>query len=476
MGCTNELTLPAPVVSLEESETQLASCQSFIVPNGDVASDGERAAMALAPGSNHRTVFLNFNGGTYAPGANNSTANTSSIPGFTARIVPYEEGAAGRARLLQCVKDQFSRWDIDFTDQDPGASAHIEAVIGGASDQIGMGPIGGISPMHGDCSIVERSVVFVFSRNLAGPQSTCETTAHEVAHSLGLEHEYLCEDPMTYLRGCGDKSFQDRFASCGEYSPHGCMCGGTQNSVQELNAKLGPVTSTPLPVDPVDPVDPVEPGDPADTTAPVVALGQPVDGASLPGNSPLEVSVVASDDDGIAKVELLWQFNGLSVFRCDSLPEGFACRQEGPLFTWTLPVGTGARSFSVKATDQAGNVTTTEVRSITLTNPTQPPVTQPVLPSLSVTGPESGARIAAGGTVQIRAEASGDIGQVWLWWILQNGTEHAYALPPLGGTTWGLDLEISSAALAGPRTLRIAAYDRAGNQKVAPDVSINITR
>ena len=58
-------------------------------------------------------------------------------------------------------------------------------------------------------------------------------------------------------------------------------------------------------------------------------------------------------------------------------------------------MGTGARSFSVKATDQAGNVTTTEVRSITLTNPSQPPVTQPVLPSLSVTGPESGARIAA---------------------------------------------------------------------------------
>jgi hypothetical protein len=475
VGCINEVSVSAPTVAVDESFEQLGDCQSFIVPNDDEGSAEEMNAMAAAPGSNRRTVFLNFNGGTYAPGNDNSTANTSSIPGFNARIVPYEGGTAGRAQLLQCVKDQFRRFDIAFTDVDPGAVPHIEAVIGGTSNQIGMGPIGGISPMHGDCSIVERSVVFVFSGNLSGLQNTCEVTAHEVSHSLGLEHEYLCEDPMTYLYGCGNKTFQDRAVSCGEYSPRACMCGNTQNSVQELMQKLGPVTTTTTPPadPPADPADPIDPsGPPADTSAPVVALGVPADGAVLTGNSPLEVSVTASDADGIADVDLLWQFNGLRIFNCASPPQGFACRQEGDVFTWTLPVGTGARSWSVRATDGAGDVSTTEVRSLTLTTAqTQPPVG----PSVSLSGPLEGASVAAGSTVQIRTDAAGDVGQVWLWWILPNGSYRAYALSPLGGSTWGLDLAVSAAAAPGRRILRAAAYDRAGSQTVARDVSIVIT-
>ena len=469
LGCINELELvSAPSVALDESGTQLGDCQSFLVPIADMPSAGEMSAMAAAPGSNRRTVFLNFNGGTYTPGANNSTANTSSIPGFTARIVPYEGGSAGRAQLLQCVKDQFARYDIAFTDQDPGAAPHIEAVIGGTSSQIGMGPIGGISPMHGDCSIVERSVVFVFSQNLSGPRNTCEIVAHEISHSLGLEHEYLCEDPMTYLYGCGNKTFQDRAASCGEYSPRRCMCGNTQNSVQELLQKLGPATTADPTTPPADPIDPAQP---ADTTGPTVALLLPANGAVLTGNSPLEVSVSASDAGGIDDVELLWQLNGLRVFSCDSPPQGFACRNADDVFTWTLPVGTGARSFSVKATDAAGNATTTEVRSIALTTPGATP--QPTGPSVTLSGPVEGTNVAAGSTIQIRTEATGDVGQVWLWWILPNGASRAYSLAPLGGTTWGLDLQVSSSA-AGRRTLRAAAYDRAGQQTVARDVTIRI--
>ena len=469
IGCNSEITVQAPSVAVDE--TRVGDCQSFIVPNLDVASAGERSAMAAAAGSNRRTVYLNFNGGTFRPGADNSSTNTSSIPGSTAQLVPYEEDAAGRSRLLQCVRDQFARYDLNITDQNPGALPHIEAVIGGTSAQVGMGAIGGISPMHGDCSIVERSVVYVFSRNLSGLQNTCEVTAHEISHSLGLEHEYLCEDPMTYLYGCGDKTFQDRAVSCGEYSPRTCMCGQTQNSVQELMGKLGPTKTNepdPLPTDPIDPTEPTE------SQNPVVSLGVPADGASLPANTPLEVSVTATDSDGIRDVELLWQFNGLRIFSCNSPPEGFACRKEGDRFTWTLPVGSGARSFSAKATDVAGHASTTEVRSITLTTPPEE-IVEPSGPAIAVSAPVSGDPVAPGSTLVIRAEVTGDVGQVWLWWIRADGSSNSYSLAPLSGNTYGLDLQISSTAPAGPRILRTVVYDRAGKQVVAPDVTVEIT-
>lgn len=44
---------------------------------------------------------------------------------------------------------------------------------------------------------------------------------------------------MTFLSGCGDKSFLDANVSCGEFEAHNCTCGGsTQNSFQHLLSTL----------------------------------------------------------------------------------------------------------------------------------------------------------------------------------------------------------------------------------------------
>jgi MYXO-CTERM domain-containing protein len=70
--------------------------------------------------------------------------------------------------------------------------------------------------------------------------------AQEIAHSFGLDHEFLCADPMTYLNGCGAKSFQDVAAPCGEDQARDCAqagqydCGyNQQNSVQLMTARIG---------------------------------------------------------------------------------------------------------------------------------------------------------------------------------------------------------------------------------------------
>ena len=84
----------------------------------------------------------------------------------------------------------------------------------------------------------------------------CEIAAQEIAHAYGLDHEFLCDDPMTYLSGCGRKTFQDRTVSCGEYSARACKCSGQQNSYRALIDRLGPAGSAPPPPPPARPWSP----------------------------------------------------------------------------------------------------------------------------------------------------------------------------------------------------------------------------
>ena len=76
------------------------------------------------------------------------------------------------------------------------------------------------------------------------PRTVCEVIAQEIAHSFGLDHEMLPADPMTYLDYNGDRTFQDRMVSCGEYADRTCGINGStcrqrQNSVALLKERLG---------------------------------------------------------------------------------------------------------------------------------------------------------------------------------------------------------------------------------------------
>ncbi len=273
----------------------------------------------------HRILYVNFDGGTYSPGSNNSSTNRSSIVSGTSTISPWGSSSA-RAAVLDCVRDRFSPFNITVTDVDPGSTIHIEAVTAGRPQDVGMGSgVGGVSPFS--CGIIERSIVFNFAEVYGSSYiSLCHTVAQEAAHSFGLDHEYLCEDPMTYLNGCGAKHFQDVNAQCGEYSARSCQCGGsTQNSFQKMLAALGPAG----------------PGVPPD-----IAISEPANGATV--NRGFIVTVEASDSDSIVeRVEL----------RVDGVLQDTLITQPY-IFNTPGDLANGQHTVEATAFDQAGSSST----------------------------------------------------------------------------------------------------------------------
>lgn len=273
----------------------------------------------------HRILYVNFDGGTYTPGSNNSSTNRSSIVSGTSTISPWGSSSA-RTAVLDCVRDRFSPFNITVTDVDPGSTIHIEAVTAGRPQDVGMGSgTGGVSPFS--CGIIERSIVFNFAEVYGSAYtSLCHTVAQEAAHSFGLDHEYLCEDPMTYLNGCGAKHFQDVNAPCGEFSARSCQCGGsTQNSFQRLLAAFGPAG----------------PGVPPD-----VAISEPTNGAQVTRG--FIVTVEASDSDSIVeRVEL----------RVDGVLQSTLITQPY-IFNTPGDLSNGQHTVEATAFDQAGSSST----------------------------------------------------------------------------------------------------------------------
>ena len=166
--------------------------------------------------------------------------------------------------------------------------------------------------------------------------------AQEAAHAWGLDHSYKCEDPMTYLEGCGEKNFVDGDFPCGEYSPRACDCGNaTQNTYQHILGMFGPAA--------------------ADLEAPTVSISAPSDGATFEAGADFQLSVDVTDDVAVASVELF--MDGASL----------ATDAQAPFDGWPMsdsPLGT--YEFYVRALDQAGNEGFSETITIHVTQDGEP--------------------------------------------------------------------------------------------------------
>ncbi|HTM21354.1 MAG TPA: Ig-like domain-containing protein [Kofleriaceae bacterium] len=279
------------------------------IPRPQLKQPGEGAT---AQAVNSHILYLNpcWGGCTVKAGWNdNSSTNTSSIVDGTSSISEYAYGQASFDAVVDCVRALYEPFDVEVTADDPGSTPHFEAIVAGRPGEVGMSnQVGGVSPF--DCGIIDNAITFTFANIYGGSvQAICETVGQESAHAYGLDHEFLCEDPMTYLSGCGPKTFHDTDADCGEYQSRQCQCGGsTQNSFQSIMSIFGP--SNPIP--------------------PTVTITSPQDGDTVqPG---FVIRFDATDNTEVARSEL-W-INGAKVNTLTNPPWVFNAPQgypEGPV-------------------------------------------------------------------------------------------------------------------------------------------------
>jgi hypothetical protein len=217
------------------------------LPTGDDLVRVKRGVTGKAEPS--RTIYLHRGAITLEGGLDDAPRRRSSVistidakrvtlPGFSGSHKAWRD-------IVGCVDRMFAPFDVVVTDALPLSDDYLMVVVGGDPDHLGQGHghrhVGGLAPFAPG-KVIPKAVVFAFSdrlRNRVRP--VCETIAMEVAHSYGLDHAHDCKDVMTYLAGCGAKSFRDVDARCGESKARDCADGApTQNSFRRLTEVLGP--------------------------------------------------------------------------------------------------------------------------------------------------------------------------------------------------------------------------------------------
>jgi hypothetical protein len=193
-----------------------------------------------------KTIYLERHSIELRPGEDDAAQGFSSIlASANAKPTKSKAWTGGDAKwkaLVACEKKLFEPFDVEVTDVRPHDSDFLMVVVGGTPADVGITGshhVTGLAPFNG--SVIPRAIVFGFSGATNNDvRQTCETIAMEVAHAYGLDHEYLCKDVMTYLTGCGAKSFVDADVPCGEAKKRACEGGGkTQNSFRRLSDVLG---------------------------------------------------------------------------------------------------------------------------------------------------------------------------------------------------------------------------------------------
>jgi hypothetical protein len=200
------------------------------------------AAILAAPAAATDVIYINPcpGGCVVTPGVDDAINHVSSIPSSASALTAFSHGDAIFQATVGCIRKAWARFDVEVTTQSPGTLPRREIMLAGTPQQVGM-PSGvpGVAPLFAEPR--DNAIVFVFSEAIgADPDVLCWTASQEVAHLYALDHEFHCEDLMSYTTGCGIKSFTDFDAQCGEYSPRTCLSGAaTQNSAALLSQVPG---------------------------------------------------------------------------------------------------------------------------------------------------------------------------------------------------------------------------------------------
>ena len=192
-------------------------------------------------------IYLNrcAAGCTIRRDTDDSFVDGSTIPESAGPLTPFMFGDAAWDQVVACVRQSYAAYNVQITTDPPAPGTdHVEVMVAGTPSEVGLDTnILGIAPLTNDCSTQRNVIAFAFANAHAGGDviDICATAAHEAGHIYGLDHEFLCKDPMTYLVDCGQKHFLNLQVPCGEFDgPRTCKCSGeTQDSFRKLIDELG---------------------------------------------------------------------------------------------------------------------------------------------------------------------------------------------------------------------------------------------
>jgi hypothetical protein len=287
-------------------------------------------------------IFLNREQATYVGGADDAPSGSSNVLAQkhikSAALPAFAAGDDVWNELVACITADYAPFHVLVTDERPPAGPYVEAHFGGDGTEVHVpSGTGGVAPIDSSgCSVIDSAVVFIFADLYASNvQAMCNAGAQEIAHAFSLDHELLCEDPMTYLAGCGPKHFQDVDADCGEYQARGCTCDrASQNSVRTLYKKVGEAQPSDL------------------SNGPLHLTIQALQAHYLVSSEVEIAAVISSADTTVRSVTMVWtDLDGRN--RMLDL-----CPQNDGRFATTMQLGPipGDRWFDVRADDSAGNM------------------------------------------------------------------------------------------------------------------------
>jgi len=300
------------------------------------------------------TVYLQRDGGRVLAGDDDPVQARSGVlrrSGVSVADVPAFRGSDEQwTQFVGCVENHFREFDVTVVDERPEGDDYVSVMVGGAPSMLRLGDtVGGVAPYTG--SVLPSSVVFVFQTPHHSIRALCDTAAHEVGHTMGLDHSRQCDDVMSY-ESCASKAFRNDVAHCGEWEDRPCADGASaQNTWSTLATNVG-LRSAATQTQPPRDTTVFRPSTPAPTVASLsVRVGPAV------ANSTYVVKVDAQDPDGIKDVELVWYDKRARKLTCGEANPArpFTCTRRGSEYTFTLPVTKGTYKFVARYTDGKGN-------------------------------------------------------------------------------------------------------------------------